>query len=173
MAELNASPEKRPGSKRVFRRTPARVDLTAMVDLAFLLITFFMLTTVLSKPKAMPVTMPVGDVAGPVPETRTMTICLGKNNQVVWYLGLPDKPLIGPKQIGYGNQLSAAIIEIKDQIFKSSGKGMVVIVKPAGHSNYHNLVETLDDLNINKVPSYAVAKIDAKDIDFLKQRGIY
>jgi biopolymer transport protein ExbD len=172
MAELNTSPE-RSGKKRAFRRIPARVDLTAMVDLAFLLITFFMLTTVLSKPKAMPLTMPVGDIAGPVPETRTMTICLGKNNQLLWYLGLPDKPLIGPTQIGYGKPLSHAIADVQQQILKSSGLGMVVIIKPTDHSNYDNLVETLDDLNITRVPSYAIAKISPKDIDMLKQHSIF
>jgi biopolymer transport protein ExbD len=173
MAELNASPEKKQGNRLARRRTPARVDLTAMVDLAFLLITFFMMTTILSKPKAMPVAMPAGGPQGVVGESSTMTVCIGKNNQAVWYLGIADRPIIGPQQVKYGNQLTNAIIDIKNRVFKTSGKPLMVIVKPAEHSNYANLVETLDDLNINQVPSYAIAKIDAKDIDFLKQRGIY
>ena len=57
MAELNSTPEKS-GRKGSSRRAIPRVDLTAMVDLAFLLITFFMLTTILTKPKWMPVVMP-------------------------------------------------------------------------------------------------------------------
>jgi biopolymer transport protein ExbD len=172
MAELNSSPE-RSGGRHVRRRIPARVNLTAMVDLAFLLITFFMLTTILAKPKAMPVIMPADGPSGPVPESRTMTICLGKNNQLVWYLGLSDKPLVGPVQIGYGKDLSKSILETRDRIFKSSGKGMVVIIKAAEHSKYGNLVETLDDMNIMQVPSYAIAKISQKDIDMLKQHNIY
>ncbi len=172
MAELNSSPEKT-GGRRTLKKMPVRVDLTAMVDLAFLLITFFMLTTSLNKPRAMRLTMPVPGPEGFDPETRTMTICLGKGNQLIWYLGLPDKPLIGPEKIGFGRDLARAIAETKNQIFKSSGKGMNVIIKPADHSNYDNLVETLDDLNITQVPSYAIAKISAKDIDMLKQRSIY
>jgi len=172
MAELNSTPEKA-GGKRALRRMPVRVDLTAMVDLAFLLITFFMLTTVLNKPKAMQLNMPADGPPGADPETRTMTICLGNHNQAIWYLGLPDKPLIGPRQTGYGKEMNKAIVETQNQIFKSSGKSMIVIIKPADHSNYGNLVETLDDMKITQVPSYAIAKISPKDIDFLKQHSIY
>jgi len=171
MAELNSSPAK-PGGKSSLKKMPVRVDLTAMVDLAFLLITFFMLTTVLNKPQSLKLAMPVNGPEGNVPETRTMTICLGKGNQLVWYLGLPDKPLIGPLKIGYGINLNKAILDVKDRIAKTSGKDMFVIIKPADHSNYANLVETLDDLNITQVPSYAIAKISPKDMAMLKQHNI-
>jgi biopolymer transport protein ExbD len=172
MAELNLSTGKS-GGKHAVKKMPVRVDLTAMVDLAFLLITFFMITTTLQKPKAMPVVMPVPGPEGPVPETRTMSLCLGKNNQLVWYMGIPGKPLTLPKQIGYGRALNTTITEMAKQIFKSSGKGIIVVVKPSDHSIYANLVETLDDLRITNVPTYAIAKILPGDVELLKQRGIY
>ena len=56
MAELTLSPAKSGG--RQLNKLPIRVDLTALVDLAFLLITFFMLTTTLSKSKSLPLVMP-------------------------------------------------------------------------------------------------------------------
>ncbi|WP_342645105.1 biopolymer transporter ExbD [Mucilaginibacter sp. CSA2-8R] len=69
-----------------------RVDLAAMVDLAFLLVTFFMLTTTLSKSKAMPLAMPDdGPDRGQVSDKRTVTLCLGSNNKVMWYQGLAEK----------------------------------------------------------------------------------
>jgi biopolymer transport protein ExbD len=172
MAELNSFPQ-RSGARHALKRIPARVDLTAMVDLAFLLITFFMLTTILVKPKAMRLNMPADMPSEPVPETGTMTICLGKSNQVIWYLGMAAKPLIGPVQAGNGKELIQAILETRNRIFKTSGKTMGVIVKPSDHSDYENLVETLDDLNITQAPGYAIAKISANDIDFLKQHRIY
>ena len=94
MAELNISQ----GGKAVKGRTQRpfpKVDLTAMVDLAFLLITFFMLTTSLSKMKAMDIAKPVPiedevDLM-PYPASRTMTILLGKNNQAVYYMGETEK----------------------------------------------------------------------------------
>lgn len=73
-----------------------------MVDLAFLLITFFMLTTSLSKPVAMDIAKPIVDPETrlELPASRTMTILLGRNNQLAWYLGEPGKGL--PKVEGYG-----------------------------------------------------------------------
>jgi biopolymer transport protein ExbD len=172
MAELNSTPQKS-GRRGSSRKAIPRVDLTAMVDLAFLLITFFMLTTVLNKPKWMPVVMPAPGPQGPVGETSTMSICLGKNNQAIWYLGLPEKPLTTPKQISYGNELSKAIYDTQMAIYKKSGKGIFVIIKPDDHSRYDNLVETLDNMKIFKVPTYAIAKITPQDIDLLKQHDIF
>jgi biopolymer transport protein ExbD len=170
MAELMTSPGKK-GAKRA-KRMPLRIDLTAMVDLAFLLITFFMLTTSLAKPREMPVVMPADGPAGPVPESRTMTICLGKNNQVMYYLGLENKPLIAPTVIN-GSGVRAAIIETAKQVQAKTGHGLIVIVKPAEHSIYNNLVDAFDELDIAKVPTYAIAALTPKDVDLLKQKGIF
>lgn len=172
MAELNSTPEKS-GGRRAIRRIPARVDLTAMVDLAFLLITFFMLTTVLTKPRVMPLAMPVTGPSGFVPETGTMTVCLGKNNQSVWYMGMAANPLTEPKQANYGKELGAAIAAKVTEVFKRTGKGLFVIIKPSDHSVYNNLVETIDELHTEGVPSYAIARIAPEDIGFLKNKGLY
>src|ERR1700761_6394819 len=115
MAELNQSSAKT-GSRRVSRAMPVRVDLTAMVDLAFLLITFFMLTTSLAKPREMPLAMPSDGPVGPVSDKRTMTICLGNHNKAVWYMGLPDKPSSAPQVTGYGDDLRKAVIENSKQV---------------------------------------------------------
>ena len=172
MAELNSS-SARAGGRRGAKRMPLRVDLTAMVDLAFLLITFFMLTTILTKPQAMPVAMPADGPQGPVPETGTMTVCLGKNNQAVWYMGMAGNPLTAPKQTSYGKDLSAAMAGKVTEVFKRTGKGLFVIIKPSDHPVYDNLVETIDELNSVQAPSYAIAKIAPEDIGFLKNKGIY
>jgi biopolymer transport protein ExbD len=171
MAELNSSPAKS-GGKRVSRKMPVRVDLTAMVDLAFLLITFFMLTTSLIKPRVMPVVMPSDGPPGAVSEKTTMTILLGKNNHALWYLGMADKPLTTPKLIGYGKDMRSAIVETGKQVFASTRKPLMVIIKPNEHSIYDNLVTVLDEMDIIKVPTYAIAAIQPKDTELLKQKGI-
>ncbi len=85
MATLNVPQNGKATSGRTTKALPS-VDLTAMVDLAFLLITFFMLTTSLSKMNALDVAKPViTDVPQPYAASRTMTILLGKNNQAVFY----------------------------------------------------------------------------------------
>src|ERR1700712_564422 len=95
MAELDTSSGGGKKGKVRSKKASTRVDLTAMVDLAFLLITFFMLTTTLSKPKAMDVIMPDKDEKtkeqAPMAASRSMTIMLGSNNKLEWFIGEPGK----------------------------------------------------------------------------------
>ena len=171
MAELLAS--EKTGKRSSLQKLPPRIDLTAMVDLAFLLITFFMLTMSLAKPHAMKLAMPVGP-PGKVAESSTMTICLGKNNVALCYLGMPEKPLTSPSVVGYGkNGLRRAIAEMGKTVFNATGKQMMVVLKPSNHSLYANLVAALDELNINDITTYAIADIVPKDIEMLKQKNAY
>src|SRR4051794_21866248 len=91
MAELDTSGGGgKKGGKVRSKKASTRIDLTAMVDLAFLLITFFIMATTLAKPKAMDTFWPdksKKDVQLPVPETRTMTVLLGSNDKLEWYVG--------------------------------------------------------------------------------------
>ena len=90
MAELDTSGGGKKGGKVRSKKASTPVDLTAMVDLAFLLITFFMLTTTLAKPQAMDLAMPDKDekldAKLEVADDRTMTILLGKNDKIEWYM---------------------------------------------------------------------------------------
>lgn len=91
MAELDTSSGGGKDKKVRSKKANTKVDLTAMVDLAFLLITFFMLTTSLSKPIAMDIAKPDqedNDVKMELRASETMTILLGKNNKVAWYMGV-------------------------------------------------------------------------------------
>ena len=172
MAELISNSAKQ-GRRRSSGKMPIRVDLTAMVDLAFLLITFFMLTTSLAKPREMPLAMPSDGPPGPVSEKCTMTICLGKNNQVLWYLGQAEKPIIAPTLTAYGNGLNSAIAATARQVLATTKKNLIVLIKPDQHSVYSNLVDVLDQMNIQQVQTYAIAPILPKDAEMLKQNGIY
>jgi hypothetical protein len=117
--------------------------------------------------------MPAPGPSEAVAETGTMTICLGKGNQAVWYLGMAEKPLIAPRTIAYGNDMNKAILATVKQVYASTGKSLFVVIQPSDHSIYKNLVSTLDEMNITNVSSYAIAKIAPKDIDILKQKGLY
>lgn len=173
MAELNSAPEKQ-GKKVRTKKQSLRVDLTAMVDLAFLLITFFMLTTTLSKPQVMELNMPVGPDGDGVPQSRTMTICLGKDNHAMYYLGLADKPIIPATVTNYNKGgLRHAILETRKKVLATTGKNMIVVIKPADTSLYENLVNTLDEMTITNVQQFAIADIQAKDISLLKDKQAY
>lgn len=151
-----------------------RVDLTAMVDLAFLLITFFIMTTTLAKPKAMDIAMPVDDHPSATAASRSFTVCLGKNNQIMYYLGELQKPIIAPSITGFDkNGIRKALFETSKMVHDKTGKSMIVLVKPSDHSVYNNLVSVLDELNITNMQQYAIVDIDKHDTDVLKQKGIY
>jgi biopolymer transport protein ExbD len=81
------------------KKSSTHIDMTPMVDLAFLLLTFFMLTTTFSKPKTMDITMPVKDKvtkeeSTKFPEERTINVLLTADNKIIWYMGMvdPNKP---------------------------------------------------------------------------------
>ncbi|MDO3626002.1 biopolymer transporter ExbD [Mucilaginibacter sp. BT774] len=172
MAELTTSGN---SGRKGRRRTPTpRIDLTAMVDLAFLLITFFIMATSLAKPKAMDLAMPVKGPDGSVPETRTMSVCLGKDDKVMWYMGMPEKPLTKPQLVDFGKAgLRAVLADNNKKAFQSSGKPLIVILKPSDHSVYNNFVSALDEFSISNIQTYAVANITPKDVDMLKQKGAF
>ncbi len=170
MAELNTGDGggKKGDGKVRSKKSNAKVDLTAMVDLAFLLITFFMLTTTLSKPQSMSLGLPdKEDKPDPrnqvkVDENRTMTILLGDNDKLVRYVGLLATPVAGgaPKEFSYGKEgIRKELISRKKLVLEYTGnkdKGMIVIIKPSKKSNYRNLVDILDEMAIVDVPTYAI-----------------
>lgn len=168
MAELNTGgDEGKKGSKKIrSKKQNSKVDLTAMVDLAFLLITFFMLTTSLSKPQTMNLGLPDKNDTTEinkdlkVDERRTMTIIMGKDNKLKWFMGLPSAPIEPPKSDAYGKEgIRKAILKHVKSVPEITGdkdKGLIVIIKPTKQSSYKNLVDVLDEMAICSVPTYAI-----------------
>ncbi|CAM3486083.1 Biopolymer transport protein ExbD/TolR [Flavobacterium longum] len=155
------------------RKLNAKVDLTAMVDLAFLLITFFMLTTTLSKPKSMALLMPDKDgQAGKVDENRTLTILIGADDKARCYMGIAGNQKLREVAIGT-RELRNEIKQAKQKahaysIANNKPDGLIVIIKPDKTSNYGNLVDVLDEMEINDVATYAIADIEKKEIAMLR-----
>ncbi len=169
MAELNTGDGGGgKGGKVRSKKQNSKVDLTAMVDLAFLLITFFMLTTTLSKPQSMSLGLPDKDDDPTknkdvkVDENRTMTILLGDDDKLVRYVGLIGSPVSGgaPKDMTYGKEgIRKELLSRKKAVLQYTGdknKGMIVIIKPSKKSNYRNLIDILDEMAITDVPTYAI-----------------
>lgn len=182
MAELNTGGgEGKKGSKKVrSKKLNSKVDLTAMVDLAFLLITFFMLTTSLSKPQSMDLSLPdkeddpTKNKDVKVDENRTMTILLGDNNQLKYYMGILNTPM-APKDIAYGKAgLRTELLKRKKTVLeytRDAKKGLIVIIKPSKKSNYKNLVDILDEMAIVDVPTYAITDILPEEVAILEGKA--
>ncbi|AOW08312.1 ExbD/TolR family protein [Flavobacterium gilvum] len=181
MAELNTGDGGGgKGGKVRSKKQNSKVDLTAMVDLAFLLITFFMLTTTLSKPQSMDLTLPDKEDDNKdnkdvkVDENRTMTILLGENGKLVRYVGVLGPTVIeAPKDFTYGKDgIRKELIARKEKVKQysiSQGKpknGMIVIIKPSNKSTYRNLVDVLDEMAIVGVDTYAIVN------DFLPEEKV-
>ena len=182
MAELNTGGGDSKGKKVRSKKQDAGVDLTAMVDLAFLLITFFMLTTSLSKPQSMNLAMPDKTPENQPPveltisEDRTLTILLGEKNKMVWYYGLANEPIVGPTAVGYGkNGIRKELLsKIKSVVAKYGDpkKGLIVLVKASKKSTYRNLVDILDEIAITKVPTYAIVDITPEEKAMLEKEEL-
>ncbi|WP_163400621.1 ExbD/TolR family protein [Flavobacterium fluviatile] len=182
MAELNTGDGGGgKGGKVRSKKQNSKVDLTAMVDLAFLLITFFMLTTTLSKPQAMNLGLPDKDEDESknkdikVDEKRTMTIMMGENNKLIYYMGLLDTPIAGPKDIAYGKDgIRKELLARKKSVIQYTGdkeKGIIVIIKPGKKSKYKNLVDILDEMAITGVGTYAIVNdFQPKETELLEKK---
>ncbi len=168
MAELNTGDGggKKGGGKVRSKKQNSKVDLTAMVDLAFLLITFFMLTTSLSKPQSMDLGLPDKNDSTDTPDIkvdqrRTMTIILGDNNKIKWFHGLIEAPEPNgkPTDAVYGKEgIRKELLKRVKSVPEIVGakKGLIVIIKPTKKSTYKNLVDILDEMAICGVPTYAI-----------------
>lgn len=102
MAEIIQEEKGEKGGRRKPKKGSAHIDMTPMVDLMCLLITFFMLTTAFSKPKVMEITMPEKsdktdktESQVKIPANRTYNILLTEKNGIYWYNGVIEngKPI--------------------------------------------------------------------------------
>lgn len=161
MAEMNTMERSSKGQRRAQKRS-TQVDLTAMVDLGFLLITFFMLASAFSKPKAMEVNKPVPEDNGreaPIQESRTLTILAGKNDKLYCYTAADDALHVNVDTINFSrNVLRSKILERKQEVIKMWGndQDFVVLLKLFPRSKFRNMVDLLDEMKICGVKRYAI-----------------
>lgn len=185
MAELDTSSggghKKGPGVKKG-KKLSTRIDLTPMVDLGFLLITFFMYTTTLAKPKTMQINMPYKDPqikdSTKIKNSTALTILLSKNHRVYYYEGIGDDPTNPPKVEVTGFKAKGGIRDeiiskikavntLKQQGVLTAKDEATVLIKPDSTSTYSDLVNILDEMNINDVKTYAIVDISPVDQGFI------
>jgi len=153
--------------KMLFVKKNTRVDLTPMVDLGFLLITFFVFTTTMSTPSVMNLNMPFDKVppGDLICENCVLTIMLAKDNMIQYYEGMPgsDSEI---KQTSFGNDGIRKIILQKRKLvqkLKGTPDDLVMIIKPSGESTFQNFVDIVDEVAINDVKHYYISEIDGED----------
>jgi len=159
MAEMDTSSggghKKGPGVKKA-KKLSTRVDLTPMVDLGFLLITFFIFTTTMSQPTAMKLFLPKDtdkpDEQNKLKESAALTVMPAKQNQVYYYEGLD------PTKIQTSNFKTIRDV-ILDKKRRTDPKDFMVIIKPTADATYKNTVDMLDEMKIDDVKRFALVDI--------------
>jgi biopolymer transport protein ExbD len=171
MAAIEPSAPKA-GKKPRVRKHSFRLDMTPMVDLAFLLLTFFMLTTTFAKPNVMQLQMPAkpqaDDQITPLAASKAMTIILGSGHQAHYYFGLarPDDPSV-PVPTLHTTNLGPKGIR---QALLARGQRKpepVVLIKAGPRAKYSDMVDILDEMNITAQKKYALTDLTAADRQLL------
>lgn len=165
MADMNL-PQKQ-GKRR--KLTPPRIDLTPMVDLGFLLITFFILTTTMTEKKVMDITMPYKPAAPEsyvaLPDTSALTIIPASRHRILYYEGffkdeMKETTYKGMRDIIISKQ---NILKKLPDNFSPEAHKLHVIIKPHELSQYEDLVKVLDEMLICDVPYYAIDDITSEE----------
>jgi len=171
MAEMDTSGggghKKGPGVKKS-KKLSTRVDLTPMVDLGFLLITFFIFTTTMSQPTAMKLILPKDadkpEEQNKAKESGVITILLGKDDHVFYYEGQLDNSA--------SNFKSSTFKEIRnvllDKKARTPEKDLVVVLKPSEECTYRNVVDILDEMAVNVLKRYALVDISTVETQLVK-----
>lgn len=165
------------GGKKRAKKMSTKIDMTPMVDLAFLLLTFFMLTTTFAKPNVMQLTMPVkktDDVEDTkIKASQAMTILLGKDNKAYYYFGLntPNDPTVQKPELKVTNYSADGIRKVLLDRQRQRPEP-IILIKATEDAKYKNMVDILDEMNITNQKKYALVKIAKEDETLIKDAAL-
>jgi len=131
------------------RRVGVRIDMTPMVDVAFLLLIFFMVTTVFRTPQALEINLPPDkDVQVEVAQSKVMTLRVLSDNRVYYKRGTDPW----------------ARSEVKDlaNVFKlyKGNKDLVVVIKIDRESKFSGMVDIIDDLDLAGLTRFSLGTLE-------------
>lgn len=134
------------------RRLGIRIDMTPMVDVAFLLLTFFMLTTAFSKPQSMEINLPPSETKVEVAESNLLTLRLMEDGSIYWNMGIE-----APQKI--------ALSDLRKFLVNKNQENpkLITLVKVDRKSKYHTMVDVLDEINVADVKRFSLAPMLDQD----------
>jgi biopolymer transport protein ExbD len=177
MAAVGSPEPKKKGKKG--KKSPKRVgfslDMTPMVDVAFLLLTFFMLTTTFSKPKTMEINLPAEkneETKVEVAESNVLTVRIMEGDKAYWNIGFKPPEAIelyetdGGSKPAISDKFRKMLKEKREQIRQEVGEDvMVLVLKLDKKAKYRNLVDIIDELNISNPPIKRFSIADFTEAD--------
>ena len=182
MAQIeSAAIERKSKSFSRNKKQTLRIDMTPMVDLGFLLITFFIFTTTISTPAITDLFMPKGDSATtPLPQSLALTMILDDNNKIYYYHGELKDALARNEiyETGFSTYEGIGkVIRQKQKDIEVSGKfaegkrALMLLIKPTSVSEYKNVVDALDEALINDVRRYAIVEPAEEELKWIHSRA--
>lgn len=156
MANVDVSQSKgkqKHGKKRKKKRVAVRIDMTPMVDVAFLLLTFFMLTTTMSKPQTMEINLPPSETKADVAESNLLTLRISEDFRIFWNVGR-EKPVTID-----GSEKKERLVNL-GKLLKDRNKSnpkLITLIKVDGKAKYIDMVDIMDELNINDITRFSLA----------------
>ncbi|MBD0288278.1 MAG: biopolymer transporter ExbD [Bacteroidota bacterium] len=163
--------KKGPGVKKA-KKLSTRVDMTPMVDLGFLLITFFIFTATMSSPAAMKLFMPKdtdkNEEQNKAKESGALTIMMSKDNHVYYYEGqlAPDASNFQTSSYDPSNGIRQVIMKKKRT---TPIEDLVVVIKPDEEATYKNTVDMLDEMTINEIKRFALVDISPTERELISK----
>jgi biopolymer transport protein ExbD len=142
------------GKKKRKKRVGIRIDMTPMVDVALLLLTFFMLTTVFSKPQTMELNLPPGDISVEVPASVLLMLRIEPDMKIYWNMGNEPTAL----KIIQFKELRPLLIERLQSIPK-----LITLVKIDRYAKYSDMVDIIDELNLANITRFSIAPMTDTD----------
>jgi biopolymer transport protein ExbD len=149
-------PKKHGKKHKKVRRVGIRIDMTPLVDIAFLLLTFFMLTTSMSRPQTMEINLPPEDVSVEVAESNLLTIFISQKGEIFWRMKLD-----APEKIEFGG-LRAFLRERLE-----SNSKLITLVKVDREGKYSMMVNIIDELNLSSITRFSLAPMLDSDKELL------
>jgi biopolymer transport protein ExbD len=158
MADISQKHESRnaPGKVRS-KKVSTRIDMTPMVDLAFLLLTFFILTSTFNQSKMLKLEMPerAGDPP-PMNDENILNVVLAENDTIYWWHGLEPVAMVT-------NYSKSGIRKIVLERRRTNPE-LMVLIKAQDNSRYQNMVDILDEMKITGTSRYAIVDLSEDDM---------
>lgn len=148
MAEVDVqqSRGKQKHSKKKRRRVGIRIDMTPMVDIAFLLLTFFMLTTTMNKPQAMEINLPPSEANVEVPESNLLTLRIAEDGSIYWNIGIEKPAKVTPGDL-------KKLLKEKNR----ANPKLITLIKVDRKGKYIMMVDMMDELNVADITRFSLA----------------
>jgi biopolymer transport protein ExbD len=153
MAQLQLEPVST-GKKNRARKAQLKIDMTPMVDLGFLLITFFIFTTTMSEAHETTLYMPKEGPPINIGKTASLTVLLSGSDSVYYYQGKWEEAIVanGVYLTNYDTKNGIRnIIQEKQKLLAGKRNELLLMIKPLDNSSYNNLINSLDEVMINDV----------------------